>query len=45
MCMEFGIGGSSPDWGLGENGEKKIKLAAAGEINEGFFRRPEQGVK
>lgn len=43
MCREFITGGSSPDWDLGENREKKMKIQAIGEINEGLFWR--QGVK
>ena len=41
----FIIGGSPPDQGLGEDREKKMKIAAIGEINKGLFWRPEQGVK
>ena len=45
MFTEFIIGRSSADRGLGENREKKMKIAATGEINECLFWRPEQGVK
>lgn len=29
----------------GKTGRKKMQIAAIGEINEGFFGRPKQGVK
>lgn len=45
MCMEFITEGPLLIGGLGENREKNMKIAARGEIKEGLFWRPEQGVK